>query len=225
MKHNNNVLLTCAALIASAAAGNAQSYRRAALIRASDPYEGRCTVSVLVDGAADVEIRGDNASLRRVSGGAPPRWERFECTGPLPNSAANLRLRAVEGNGRMALTHDSYNGGVAVVHMANSDFGDQLYTFDVFWRPERVYQSTDADRMIIDDDSVQSCRTAAENRIRDDGYRDIRFGSVSKEMRGANDLVMGTASASRTYGPESFSFSCRVDPDDGHVRRLDLTRR
>jgi hypothetical protein len=225
MKKRKNMLLTCVALVTLATMASAQTRsRRAALISTDDPSEGRCTVAVLVDGAADVEIRGDTAVLRGLSG-APPQWQRFECTGPLPYSPANLRLRAIEGTGRMTLTHDSSNGSVAVVRIANSDVGDQLYTFDVFWRPERVSTSSDADRLILDDDSIQSCRTAAEGRLRNDGYRNVRFGSVARDIRGSNDLITGTATASRSYGSEAFSFSCRVDPDDSHVRRLDVTRR
>jgi hypothetical protein len=225
MKKSNSLLLTLVALAALTTMGSAQTrYRRAALIGTSDPYEGRCTVSVMVDGAADVEIRGDSAVLRTVAG-PPPEWRRFECTGPLPSSPANLRIRAIEGNGRITLTHDSSNGSVAVVRITNPDSGDQLHTFDVFWRRESANTSSDADRLILDDDSIQSCRTAAESRIRNDGYRDVRFGSVAKDTRGSNDLITGTATANRTYGSDAFSFSCRVDPADGQVRRLDVTRR
>jgi hypothetical protein len=227
MKKNHSLLLSFVALVALTATGTAQTrYRRAAFVGASDPSEGRCTVSVLVDGAADVEIRGDSAALRTITG-PPPQWQRFECTGPLPYSPADLRIRAIEGNGRMTLTHDSSNGNVAVVRINNYDPGDQLYTFDVYWRPQqRVYTSSDADRLVVeDDDSIQSCRTAAESRIRNDGFRDVRFRSISKDTRGSNDLITGTATANRPYGSEQFSFSCRVDPADGLVRRLDVTRR
>ena len=120
---------------------SAQSYyRRANLVSANGPDEGRCTVSVVVDGATDVEIRGDRATLRDISG-EPARWRRFECTGPLPYSPANVGLRAIEGNGKMTLTRDTYNGGVAVVRVDNLGRGDELYTFDVFWnygRPAHV---------------------------------------------------------------------------------------
>jgi hypothetical protein len=226
-KKNKNLLLTFVVLVASAVTGSAQtSYRRAAMIGSGNLPEGRCTVSVLVDGAADVEIRGDTATLRRVAGPAP-QWHRFECTGPIPDVPASLRLRAIEGNGRMTLTQDTSSGGVAVVRITNPEVrGDEIYTFDIFWRmPDRVYQSSDADRVVRDDDSVQSCRTAAESHIRRDGYWDVRMGAVSRDNRGANDLVTGTASANSSYGPDAFTFSCRVDPSDGQIRRLDVTRR
>ena len=48
---------------------------------------GKCTVEVVVDGAAEVEIRGDNAVLRNLKG-QPPQWRRFECNAPLPANPA-----------------------------------------------------------------------------------------------------------------------------------------
>jgi len=164
MKHKGQ-FLTFAAVVASALLTvpvRAQSpYRRANLISATSPYEGRCTVSVVVDGAAGVEIRGDSATLRDISG-EPARWQRFECTGPLPYSAADLRIRAVEGGGRMTLTHDTYNGGVAVVRVDNFGRGDELYTFDVHWDTARPSASGSADREVTEDDAIQSCRSAVE---------------------------------------------------------------
>jgi hypothetical protein len=223
---NIGYFLTIAVLAALTPPVGAQTFtRRATLINTNNPSEARCTVSVVVDGAADVEIRSDTATLRDVTGD-PPRWRRFECTEPLPYTSTDLHIRAVEGNGKVTLTHDSYNGGVAVVRVTNLEGGDQLYTFDVFWSPRQsAYRSSDADRVVLDDDAIQSCRSAVENRVRNDGYRNVRFGRVSMDDRGASDWVTGTATASRSYGSEAFSFSCRVNPSDGEVRRLDVTRR
>ena len=140
---NKSLLLTFAALAGLTAMASAQPlYRQATMIRPGDPSEGRCTVSVSVQGAADVEIRGDNATLRTVAGPAP-QWQRFECTGPLPYSSANLQLRAIEGNGKITLTRDSSSGNVAIVRITNPEPADPLYTFDLFWRPDRVYTSTE----------------------------------------------------------------------------------
>jgi len=226
MPRNTIPLMIVAGVFALGTAAHAQpAYRHAVLVPADYPDEGRCTVSVLVSGEAEVEIRADSASLRRVAGPSPV-WERFECTGPLPQSSANLRIRAIEGTGRTTLTHDLDSGGVALVRIANPPTsGDQIYTFDLFWRPDRAYQSAEADRAMLDDDSVQACRTAAENRIRNDGYRDVRFGDIVGSVAGANDLITGTASAVTSYGSQTFSFSCRVDPLDSRVIRLDMTRR
>ena len=218
-----NLLLTSGILAFCAAIGHAQTpYRHATLVNTGNPSQGRCTVSVLLDGSADVEIRGDNAQLRPLAG-SQPQWQRFECTGPLPSAGTDLQLRALEGNGKMTLTHDSDAGGVAVVRIDNLDNQDQLFTFDVFWRwPERAYTSSDADRMVLEDDSVEACQNAVESRIRGDGYRNVHFSGTSRDDNGVNDWVTGTATANRTYGSRTFTFSCRVDSSSGQVRRLDV---
>jgi hypothetical protein len=230
------MLLTCTlavlATVASAQPGYRQgtvssaqpAYRRATVITASDPAEGRCTVSVVVPGAADVELRGDNAVLRTVAG-PPPEWQRFECTSPLPYSSTSLQLRAIEGNGKLTMTRDSSAGNVAVVRITNPDPSDSLYTFDVVWRPERSYTSNTADRLVMEDESIQSCQNAFEDRIVSDGFSGVQFGAVSKDDHYRTDWVSGTATASRGYGSNIFSFSCRVDPTNGRVSRLDVTRR
>jgi hypothetical protein len=179
-----------------------------------------------VDGTSEVEIRGDRGTLRQIVG-EPPHWERFECSGPLPYSSGDLHIRAIQGNGKMTLTHDSAGGGVAVVRLTNLDPGDQLYTFDVFWTPAPppTYTSSSADRaMVEDDDAIQSCRTAVENRVRNDGYRYVRFGALTVDAQGPDDRVIGTATGDHRYGSDVFSFSCRVN-SYGQVRRLDVTRR
>src|SRR5690242_184927 len=70
-----SVLLAGAAIFTVPAA--AQNSRRALIRGNGNPNEGKCTIEVVVDGAADVEIRGDNATLRNLNG-QPPQWRRFE---------------------------------------------------------------------------------------------------------------------------------------------------
>src|SRR5437016_10625414 len=60
-------LLSIAGLTAVTVGLNAQSYQRKADIRGGgNPNQGKCTIEVVVDGAAEVEIRGDNAVLRNL---------------------------------------------------------------------------------------------------------------------------------------------------------------
>jgi hypothetical protein len=224
------------ATVALAAAGAVvparaqESYRRANLIPASDPGQGRCTVSVLVDRVADVEIRGDAATLRDVSG-RTPQFQRFECTGPIPQEPVDMGIRAIDGNGRMTLTRDSYIGGVAMVRVTNDTNREGTYTFDVYWNDiqpqvtpppsDYSYSYGDADRASMDDDAIQACRSSAENRIRSEGYRRVRFGTANVNPQGSNEMVTGSATADRDDGMDSFGFTCRVN-QDGQVRRLDL---
>src|SRR5260370_35629425 len=83
--------LTIATLVATSGIMSGQSYERRAMIRGGSPDRGKCTVEIVVDGAADVEVRGDSAVLRNLSG-QPPQWRRFECTGPRPANPLNFRF-------------------------------------------------------------------------------------------------------------------------------------
>jgi hypothetical protein len=110
-----------------------QGFQRRAEIRGSgNPNQGKCTIEVVVDGAAEVEIRGDNAVLRNLSG-QPPQWRRFECTGVMPPNPAEFRFAGVDGRGRQELVRDPRNGGTAVVRIEDRDNGAEGYTFDIMW--------------------------------------------------------------------------------------------
>ena len=89
------------ALALTAGLANAQP-RKATAIGGGNASNGKCTVEVTVDGSAQVEIRGDNATLKNL-GGQAPQWRRFECTGPMPANPANFRFAGVDGRGRQTL--------------------------------------------------------------------------------------------------------------------------
>ena len=137
-------LLTIAACFAIAGPASAQTnQRRAALTGGGDANHGKCTIEVLVDGAADVEIRGDNGTLRNENG-QPPQWRRFECTGPLPPNPGDFRFVGVDGRGRQELVRDPRQGGMAVVRIEDRQGGAEGYTFDLIWNngggsPGNVY--------------------------------------------------------------------------------------
>ena len=107
--------------------------RKAVFVNGGDPNGGKCTIEVMVDKSADVEIRGDTGTLRNT-GGQRPSWRRFECTGPMPANPANFRFAGVDGRGRQTLTRDPRNSnGTAVVRIEDSQGGAEGYTFDLFW--------------------------------------------------------------------------------------------
>ena len=111
----------------------AQGYQRqAAMVGGGGPDHGKCTVEVVVDDVAEVEIRGTAANLRTISG-QPAQWRRFECTGALPTNPGNFRFSGVDGRGRQTLIRDPRNGGVAVVQIEDKDGGAEGYTFDIVW--------------------------------------------------------------------------------------------
>jgi hypothetical protein len=74
---------------------------------------------------------------------------------------------------------------------------------------------------------VMSCRHAVEERLRDEGYYDVRIPSITAEDRpGGADRVYGSADAQGQRGrPERFDFSCAVNLERGEVRSLDINPR
>ena len=121
------------AMMVLAAVAGAQSYsRRATIVGGGDPNNGQCTVEVVVDGAAEVEMRGANATLRNLSG-QPPQWRRFECTSVMPSNPGEVRFAGVDGRGKQELVADPRNGGAAVVRIEDPEGGAAGYTFQVTW--------------------------------------------------------------------------------------------
>jgi hypothetical protein len=119
--------------MAFAIVANGQTFQRRATMKGGgNPDSGQCTVEVVVDGAAQVEIRGDNAVLRNLAG-QPPQWRRFECTSVLPPNPRDFRFEGVDGRGRQQLTADPRNGGVATVRIDDPDNGSEGYTFRILW--------------------------------------------------------------------------------------------
>ncbi|MCU1335753.1 MAG: hypothetical protein JWO19_1334, partial [Bryobacterales bacterium] len=120
-------------IIVASGSVNAQTVsRKANIVSGGNPNSGRCTVEVAVDGSAEVEIRGDNATLRNT-GGQAPQWRRFECTGAMPANPSNFRFAGVDGRGSQNLVRGPGNNGGALVRIADSDAGVGNYTFDVSW--------------------------------------------------------------------------------------------
>jgi len=131
-------MLVIGTLAIAAGFANAQNVqtRRAAMVGGGNANSGKCTVDIIVDGSAQVEVRGDSATLRNT-GGQAPQWRRFECTGAMPANPANFRFVGVDGRGRQTLARDPRNnGGAAVVQIEDSDAGSEGYTFDLFWGGE-----------------------------------------------------------------------------------------
>lgn len=122
-------LAACAAL----SVATAQDFQRqAAMTGGGNSDQGRCTIEVVVDDVAQVEIRGATATLHNVSG-QPAQWRRFECTGAMPPNPSNFRFQGVDGRGRQTLVRDPRQGGVAVVEIDDKDGGAGGYTFEIIW--------------------------------------------------------------------------------------------
>jgi hypothetical protein len=96
--------------------------------------DGKCTIEVEVDGIAEVDIRGEEARLRTLTG-SPATWRRFVCNQSLPLNPNDFRFKGIDGRGRQDLVRaPSGNRGVATIHIEDPKGGREGYTFDVMWR-------------------------------------------------------------------------------------------
>jgi len=129
----NRWIVLSGATLALASCTFGQSPQRQAQIRGGgSPDQGKCTIEVVVDGAAEVQIQGASATLRTTQG-QPAQWRRFECTSVMPANPPNFQFAGVDGRGRQQLIRDPRNGGAAVVQIEDPDNGSEGYTFDLTW--------------------------------------------------------------------------------------------
>ncbi len=70
---------------------------------------------------------------------------------------------------------------------------------------------------------MDRCSSLMVNRIRDQGYWNVRINQVTRNDIG--NRVSGSAQADGRNRTQSFGFSCSLDPDTGTVRGTSLTRR
>jgi hypothetical protein len=110
---------------------------RASVIGGGNIGEGKCLIEAVVSGAADLEIRGDNAVLR---GAYEDRaeWRRFECTARMPDYPTDLRLRSVAGRGSVQLL-PSRNDGSILVHIDGPSDGAERHALELTWAVNRSY--------------------------------------------------------------------------------------
>lgn len=215
-----------AAFVVVFPAGAQQYQRRATMVGGGGPDRGKCTIEVVVDGSAEVEIRGDQGIIRNVSG-RPAEWRRFQCSAPLPRNPAGFRFAGIDGRGRQQLVGDPRNDGVAVVRIEDPQGGAEGYTFDLIWGgvnepvriPERPSRRFTVEQAVsVCQDSV---RAQAGDRFR--GRRVEFLNTRIDDNPGRNDWVIGMIDVFR--GPvaeERFRFSCSVNFDNGQVRSVQI---
>jgi len=118
----------------AALSASAQSFeRRAQITGGGDRDRGKCTIEVVVDGAAEVEIRGDRAVIRNLRG-QPASWRRFLCNVPMPFNPPGFRFAGVDGRGRQTLIRAPEGDRPAVVRIEDPQGGSEGYTFDIMWQ-------------------------------------------------------------------------------------------
>ena len=214
--------------------------RRANYVGGGSGDRGKCTVEVVVDGAADVEIRGDVARLRTLSGNVA-EWRRFDCNARMPSRPADFRFRGIDGRGSQNLIRDPRQGGSTVVRIEDRQGGREGYTFDIEWAgrggwgdggypsgggyPGGGYYPSPGGGGYIGEQAIRACRDEVRNRARNDfGVRKIQFLDANVDNNpGRNDWVVGRFRAGRG---DEFRFSCSVNLASGHVRdvRIDPPR-
>jgi hypothetical protein len=212
----------------------AQMQQRARIVGGGNNAGGRCTVEVVVDGAAEIELRGDSANFRDLSG-RPPQLRRFECTGVMPPNPVDFRFRGVDGRGRQSLVRDPRNGGVAVVRIEDPEGGAEAYTFEMLWsnggnggngypQPGQGRYG-DRDRRMEAFDEQRVMRECQQAIRREAGER---YGAANVEFREArvdvdHDWVRGRMDVVRSAGREErYQFSCSLNRETGQVRSVRL---
>jgi hypothetical protein len=228
------LIIGVAAFAAIATASGQTIPRRASITGGGGGDWGKCTIEVVVDGAADVEIRGDTGILRNLSG-QPPQWRRFECTGPVPVNAPNFRFTGVDGRGSQELVRSPQNGGVAVVRIQDPDSGSEGYTFDLTWgggrgNPSPQGPGGDFGRgerrtRFTTEEAVRVCQDAVREQAWERFHsRNISFRrTVLDDNPGRQDWVTGLLDIRRGYDrDETYRFSCSVNFENGSVRSAQI---
>lgn len=126
----STLLVACAA---GAQWSGDSSERRAEIRGGGGGDSGKCTLEADVDGVAEIDIRGDRARIRTLSGN-PASLKRFQCDAVMPSNPSDFRFRGVDGRGRQQLVSSPSGRGSAVVRIEDPKGGSEGYTFDIEWR-------------------------------------------------------------------------------------------
>jgi hypothetical protein len=199
----------------------AQTYHRQATLGGLTGERGQCVVQVMVDGAAELAIRGDDITVTNLKGQAP-ELRQFQCTSPLPGNPAEFRFNPASGRGRQELVRPAAEGQPAVVRIEDPPNGAGMYAFELSWRAEH----DDRDRMerrprFTTDEAIEVCRKEVRRqlseRFRPDeiDFREIRL----DDSPGRNEWIVGELEARRDERRgERMRFSCSVNFETGQVR-------
>jgi hypothetical protein len=216
----------------------AQTVRRQAAILGGGGDRGRCTVEITVDGAVEIAIRADDATVTNLKG-QMPELRRFECSSRLPGNPIEFRFAPVSGRGRQELVRPAAGEQPAVVRIEDPQNGSDRYVFELTWRNEGPPMDRrdggrrdDRDRRVrfTTDQAIDVCRAEVRRRLAD-RFRpdDINFREIRiDDAPGRGEWVVGTLEAGRDERRrESMRFSCSVDFEAGKVRdaQIDPVRR
>jgi hypothetical protein len=235
---NRVVFLGVALLAGLAQSAHANPVSRRATITGGGG-NGRCTIEVSVDHAAEVEISGDMGVLATTAG-QPAAWRRFQCNSPLPPRPVDFRLGRINGRGTVRLMQDPRETrGRAVIQITDPQGGRGSYTFDIEWRGSGSGWTPGAPPWpgpgpgpghdpggFPMPRAIRMCRDSVTSRLNRDGYRHVTFeGTLPVDNPGRHDWITGTAYGKRAFETSRFSFSCSLDFSSGIIRSVDVRRR
>lgn len=229
-------LLTLVAVVVLIPSARANPSSRRAVITGAGG-DGRCTIEVSVDHAAEVEISGDLGVLT-TTGGQPATWQRFQCNAPLPRKPVDFRFAGINGRGSMRLIQDPRaTSGRAVVQINDPRGGRGNYAFELRWRPAGGpgwqpgppppppgrgpdHGGSPTAR------SIRVCQDSVTDRLNRQGYTYVAFDrTIPGENNGRSQWISGAATGKRQYRATGFSFSCSVDLRFGTIRSVDVRPR
>jgi hypothetical protein len=205
---------------------------------------GRCTIEVSVDHAAEVEVSGDTGLLTTIAG-QPAVWRRFQCNAPMPPHPVDFRFVRISGRGTVRLLQDPRStGGRAVIRIDDPQGGRGGYTFDLQWRgpggggwtppgpprpPSGHWPGSGpgpGPGGFPMARAIRICQDSVTNRLNRDGYQYVNFErTIPNNNPGRNDWVIGKVSGKRGFETRWFSYSCSVDFSSGRVRSVDVRPR
>jgi hypothetical protein len=219
---NKHILLSAAMLAVLMPQGQANPVSRRAFITGVGG-NGRCTIEVTVDRAAEVEISGDMGVLTTLEG-QPAAWRRFQCNAPLPAQPRDFRVDG-GGSGNVRMVQDPRRaGGRAVIRINDPKGGRGNYTFELRWRERGLPPPPDPGGFPMAK-AIHVCRDAVTDRLSRDGYEYITIDRIFPDDNpGRHDWITGRAHGDRGNGSRRFSFSCSVDFGSGRVRSVDVKR-
>ena len=220
--------------------------RKASIQGSGQSAEGKCTIEVVVSGAAEVEIQGDTAMLRNLSGDSP-EWRRFQCNAVMPRVPLRFRFEGIDGRGRQILDRNPSDGGPAIIRIEDRKGGSEGYTFDVMWngagdprgglagpgpggsgRDRNFDRDGDRGRgfggRTSFEDAMRNCEDAtideALDRLRPQVIV-IRRTAVDNNP-GRADWIVGNFDVRRGRDWDRYRFQCSVNFNTGRVRSADF---
>ena len=216
------------AMVAIVGVVNGQVFERRATVTGGGAADrGQCRVELMVDGAAEVDIRGANATLRNLSGQAP-QWRRFDCTSMMPPNPLNVRYIGVDGRGRQELVRTPKNGGAAVVRIQDPEGVSDIYAFYLVWGPAgrpAPPPPVQGRGRYTTQQAVQVCQDA----VKQQAYNRFRTWNIAfrrtnlDNTPGRQDWITGMFDMRRPYDrDETYNFSCSVNFDTGQVRSAQI---